>query len=64
MCTIGGYVQVKDIDGLTKYYSQIQKDINKVNNLEAGTYKLNKNMSVKELSLLFYHTLILKSIGK
>ena len=33
MCTIGGYVQVKDIEGLTKYYSQIQKDINKVNNL-------------------------------
>ena len=33
MCTIGGYVQVKDIDGLSKYYSQIQKDINKVNNL-------------------------------
>ena len=35
LCTIGGYVQVKDIDGLTKYYSQIQKDINKVNNLGA-----------------------------
>lgn len=33
MCTIGGYVQVKDIDGLSKYYSQIQKDINKVNTL-------------------------------
>ena len=35
LCTIGGYVQVKDMDGLTKYYSQIQKDINKVNNLGA-----------------------------
>ena len=35
MCTIGGYVQVKDMDGLTKYYSQIQKDISKVNNLGA-----------------------------
>lgn len=35
MCTIGGYVQVKDMDGLSKYYSQIQKDINKVNNLGA-----------------------------
>lgn len=33
MCTIGGYVQVKDMDGLTNYYSQIQKDISKVNNL-------------------------------
>ena len=33
LCTIGGYVQVSDIDGLKKYYSQIQKDINKVNTL-------------------------------
>ena len=35
MCTIGGYVQVKDMDGLAKYYSEIQKDIAKVNNLGA-----------------------------
>ena len=35
MCTIGGYVQVSDMDGLKKYYSQIQKDINKVNTLGA-----------------------------
>ena len=35
MCTIGGYVQVKDMNGLSNYYSQIQKDINKVNNLGA-----------------------------
>jgi len=35
MCTIGGYVNVGDVDGLSKYYSQIQKDINKVNNLGA-----------------------------
>ena len=33
MCTIGGYVQVKDMNGLSNYYSQIQKDISKVNNL-------------------------------
>lgn len=33
MCTIGGYVQVSDMEGLKKYYSQIQKDINKVNTL-------------------------------
>lgn len=39
MCTIGGYVQVKDMDGLSNYYHQIQKDINKVNTL--GT--LNPN---------------------
>lgn len=35
MCTIGGYVQVKDIDGLSNYYNQIQKDITKMNNLGA-----------------------------
>jgi len=35
MCTIGGYVQVKDMDGLSKYYSQIQKDVIKINNLGA-----------------------------
>lgn len=33
MCTIGGYVHVKDMDGLSNYYSQLQKDINKINNL-------------------------------
>lgn len=33
MCTIGGYVQVKDMEGLAKYYSQIQKDVTKINNL-------------------------------
>jgi len=35
ICTIGGYVQVKDIEGLSKYYSQIQKDVVKINNLGA-----------------------------
>lgn len=35
LCTIGGYVQVDDMVGLKKYYSQIQKDINKVNTLGA-----------------------------
>lgn len=33
MCTIGGYVQVKDMEGLTKYYYQIEKDVTKINNL-------------------------------
>jgi len=35
ICTIGGYVQVKDIEGMAKYYSQIQKDVIKMNNLGA-----------------------------
>ena len=35
MCTIGGFVQVKDMEGMEKYYSQIQKDVTKINNLGA-----------------------------
>jgi len=35
LCTIGGFVQVKDMDGMAKYYSQIQKDVIKMNNLGA-----------------------------
>ncbi len=35
LCTIGGYVQVSDMNGLKKYYAQIQKDINKINTLGA-----------------------------
>ena len=35
MCTIGGFVQMKDMDGMTKYYTQIQKDVTKINNLGA-----------------------------
>lgn len=33
MCTISGYIQVNDMTGLKQYYSEIQKDINKVNTL-------------------------------
>ena len=46
MCTIGGYVQVKDMNGLSNYYSQIQKDINKVNNLGALNTKTINNPAV------------------
>ena len=31
--TIGGYIKTKDMDGLEKYYSQLQEDCIKVNNL-------------------------------
>lgn len=49
MCTIGGYVQVKDIEGLSKYYSQIQKDINKVNTLGALNPETINNPAVYAL---------------
>ena len=38
--TIGGYVQTNDMDGLKKYYSQLQNDCQKVNNL----YLLNPDI--------------------
>lgn len=31
--TIGGYIKTNDIEGLEKYYSQLQEDCSKVNNL-------------------------------
>lgn len=46
MCTIGGYVLVKDMDGLSKYYSQIQKDITKINNLGALNYESINNPAI------------------
>ena len=46
LCTIGGYVQVKDMNGLSNYYSQIQKDINKVNNLGALNVETINNPAV------------------
>lgn len=46
MCTIGGYVQVKDMEGLAKYYSQIQKDVTKINNLGALNSDVINNPAV------------------
>lgn len=46
LCTIGGYVLVKDMDGLSKYYSQIQKDITKINNLGALNYDSINNPAI------------------
>lgn len=37
---IGGYVRNKDMEGLTKYYNQLQQDCNKTNNL----YSLSPNV--------------------
>lgn len=46
MCTIGGYVHVKDMEGLTNYYHQIQKDVVKVNNLSALNPEIINNPAV------------------
>ena len=46
MCTIGGYVQVKDIEGLAKYYSQIEKDVVKINNVGTLNSEVINNPAV------------------
>lgn len=46
LCTIGGYIQVKDMNGLKKYYSQIQKDVTKMNNLGALNSEVINNPAV------------------
>ena len=46
MCTIGGYVQVGDMKGLKKYYSEIQKDINKVNTLGSLNPEIINNPAI------------------
>lgn len=46
LCTIGGYIQVKDMEGLSKYYSQIQKDVIKINNLGALNSDVINNPAV------------------
>lgn len=46
ICTIGGYVQVRDMDGMAKYYSQIQKDVIKMNNLGALNSETINNPAV------------------
>lgn len=56
MCTIGGYVQVKDMNGLSNYYFQIQKDINKVNNLSALNTESINNPAVFALISSKYDT--------
>lgn len=46
ICTIGGYVHSKDMEGLTGYYSQIQKDVIKVNNLTALNPEIINNPAI------------------
>lgn len=49
ICTIGGYVHSKDMDGLTNYYNQIQKDVVKVNNLTALNPDIINNPAIYAL---------------
>lgn len=49
ICTIGGYVDSRDIDGLTNYYNQIKKDVVKINNLTALNPDIINNPAIYAL---------------
>lgn len=46
LCTISGYIQVNDMNGLKQYYSEIQKDINKVNTLSSLNPEIINNPAI------------------
>ncbi len=53
--TIGGYVKTNDIEGLKKYYLQLEDDCQKVNNLYTLNPKLINNPGVYSLLTTKYH---------
>lgn len=53
--TIGGYVKTNDIEGLKKYYVQLEDDCQKVNNLYVLNPKLINNPGVYSLLTTKYH---------
>lgn len=55
MTTIGGYAQTGDVEGLKKYYSQIQIDLNRVNNLSTLSPDVINNPAIYSLLAAKYH---------
>ena len=53
--TIGGYVKTNDIEGLKKYYLQLEDDCQKVNNLYVLNPELINNPGVYSLLTTKYH---------
>ena len=53
--TIGGYVKTNDIEGLKKYYVQLEDDCQKVNSLYVLNPKLINNPGVYSLLTTKYH---------
>ena len=53
--TIGGYVKTNDMEGLKKYYLQLEDDCQKVNNLYILNPKLINNPGVYSLLTTKYH---------
>ena len=53
--TIGGYVKTNDMEGLKRYYVQLEDDCQKVNNLYVLNPKLINNPGVYSLLTTKYH---------
>lgn len=60
--TIGGYVKTNDMDGLKKYYSQLEEDCQKVNNLYLLNPDIINNPGIYNLLTAKYNEAIEKNI--
>lgn len=60
--TIGGYIQTNDMDGLKSYYSQLEEDCTKVNNLYVLDPDIINNPGVYNLITSKYNEAIEKGI--
>ncbi len=52
---IGGYIETENMEGLKKYYSQLLKDCNRVNNLTALNPTLINNPAIYNIMAAKYH---------
>ena len=52
---IGGYIETENMDGLKKYYSQLLKDCNRVNNLTALNPSIINNPAIYNVMAAKYH---------
>ena len=59
---LGGYIQAKDIDGLEKYYSQLLKDCQEVNNLTGLNPESINNPAIYSLLASKYYLATEKGI--
>lgn len=51
---IGGYIQVNDIEGLKKYYSSLQKDCNRIHNVQMLNPNIINNPGIYNLIISKY----------
>lgn len=52
--TIGGYIKTNDMEGLKKYYSELEKDCQKVNTLRVLGSDIVKNNGIRNLLIKKY----------